>query len=229
MTSIRVNFKHRFPLFPLPGAVLLPHAVQPMQVIEPRYRAMIDAALDGSGQIAVAMHDPVQIGSEPVTAIRPVVCLGQVAHHESVPGGYEVLLHGVCRATIKELFDPEADRNWCEATLTPLESLDEEPPMMPKVRDELYQLLVGEHLSTMRPVESIVQWFEREDVTTHALLELIGSTLVQDEELRYQLLSEPEISRRSDMIRVELLRLDRMLGQAFQQRREDYDHGIHWN
>ena len=52
---------------------------------------------------------------------------------------------------------------------------------------------------------------------------------MQDEELRYQLLSEPEISKRSDMIRVELLRLDRMLGQAFQQRREDYDHGIHWN
>lgn len=229
MTSIRVNFKHHFPIFPLPGAVLLPHAVQPMQVTEPRYRAMIDAALDCSGQIAVAMHDPVQAGSEPITAIRPVVCLGQVAHHESVPGGYEVLLHGVCRAKIEELFDPVDDRNWCEARLKPLESLDEDPPMLPAVREELYQLLVGEHLSSMRPVESIVQWFEREEVTTHALLELIGSTLVHDEELRYQLLSEPEISTRSDIIRIELLRLDRILGLAFEQRRDDLDHGVHWN
>jgi hypothetical protein len=138
-------------------------------------------------------------------------------------------LHGVCRAKIEELFDPVDDRNWCEARLKPLESLDEDPPMLPEVREELYQLLVGEHLSSMRPVESIVQWFEREEVTTHALLELIGSTLVQDEELRYQLLSEPEISTRSDIIRIELLRLDRILGLAFEQRRDDLDHGVHWN
>ena len=66
-------------------------------------------------------------------AIRPVVCLGQVAHHESVPGGYEVLLHGVCRATISEVLEPFDDRPWCEAKLRPLESLDEEPPSMPEV------------------------------------------------------------------------------------------------
>ena len=226
MTSIRVNFKHRFPVFPLPGAVLLPHAVQPMHVTEPRYRSMIDAALDGSGQIAVAMHEGPVDEEQPVTAVRPAVCLGQVAHHESVPGGYEVLLHGVCRATIMEVFDPTEERPWCDAKLRPLETLDEEPPSMIEVRDELHALLVSNHLSSMRPVESIIQWFEREDVSTHALLELIGSTLVHDEELRYQLLAEPAMGRRSDLIRVELIRLDTMLGKAAAQKRDDLERGM---
>ena len=229
MTSIRVNFKNAFPILPLPGTVLLPHAVQPLHVTEARYRTMIDRALDGSGQIAVAMHDTVQPTESDSMSIRPVVCLGQVAHHESVPGGYEVLLHGVCRATISEVREPEGDRNWCEATLRPLEELDREPAPMPKVRDELYQLLCGVHLSTMRPVESIVQWFEREDVSTHALIELIGSTLVQDEELRYTLLAEPEIMRRSDIIRVELMHLDRLVALAMRQQRTDLDRGIQLN
>lgn len=229
MTSIRVNFKHAFPVLPLPGTVLLPHAVQPLHVTEDRYRAMIDSALDGSGQIAVAMHDPAEETDAQSMAIRPVVCLGQVAHHESVPGGYEVLLHGVCRATISEVLEPFDDRPWCEAKLRPLESLDEEPPSMPEVRDELYHLLCGEHLSAMRPVESIVQWFERDDVSTHALIELIGSTLVQDDELRYRLLAEPEITRRSDIIRIELVHLDRLVAQAMRQQRNDLDRGIQLN
>ena len=97
---------------------------------------------------------------------------------------------------------------------------------MIEVRDELHPLLVSNHLSSMRPVESIIQWFEREDVSTHALLELIGSTLVHDEELRYQLLAEPAMGRRSDLIRVELIRLDTMLGKAAAQKRDDLERGM---
>ena len=125
-----------------------------------------------------------------------------------------------------EVFDPTEERPWCDAKLRPLETLDEEPPSMIEVRDELHSLLVSNHLSSMRPVESIIQWFEREDVSTHALLELIGSTLVHDEELRYQLLAEPAMGRRSDLIRVELIRLDTMLGKAAAQKRDDLERGM---
>ena len=49
-------------------------------------------------------------------------------------------------------------------------------------------------------VETVVQWFDREDVTTHALLELIGFALVHDTELKYQLLQEASPVERARLI-----------------------------
>ena len=45
----------------------------------------------------------------------------------------------------------------------------------------------------------------------------------------YRLLAEPEITRRSDIIRIELVHLDRMVAQAMRQQRNDLDRGIQLN
>lgn len=45
-------------IFPLAQVTLMPHAVLPIHIFEPRYRQMIDDALDGPGQIAMAVIDP---------------------------------------------------------------------------------------------------------------------------------------------------------------------------
>ena len=39
---ISVNFSKPMPLFPLPEVVLLPHAIQPLHIFEPRYRLMVE-------------------------------------------------------------------------------------------------------------------------------------------------------------------------------------------
>ena len=222
-TSVRVNFGRPFPLFPLPETVLLPHTVQLLHVSEPRYRALIDNALDGTGQFALATWDRAADSS---TAIRNAVCLVQVMHHEKVDGGYEVMLHGICRARIVELEQEQPDRPWCEARLRPLEELGVELPPMQGLRDELYGLLTTSNLGSLNRVESVVEWFDRKDVSTHTLLELIGFTFVQDSERRYSLLAEPTIDGRTRIIRTELFHLDRLLGRARRQRRDDLDRGI---
>ena len=55
--SIRVNFNKPIPLFPLDSVVLLPQQVMPLHIFEPRYRQMVDEALDSVGQIAMAVID----------------------------------------------------------------------------------------------------------------------------------------------------------------------------
>ena len=100
---------------------------------------------------------------------------------------------------------------------------------MQGVRDELYDLLTGDHLQSLQRAQAIVQWFEREDVTTHALLELIGFTFVQDEETRYRFLAEPSFDGRSHIIRSELGQLDRLIGQARRQVRDDLERGMNLN
>lgn len=222
-TSVRVNFGRPFALFPLPETVLLPHTVQMLHVSEPRYRAMVDRVLDSTGQFALATWDRASSSS---IAIRDAVCLVQVMHHEKVDGGYEIMLHGICRARIVDLESEQPDRAWCEARLQPLEQLGEDLPPMQGLRDELYGLLTNGNIGSLNRVDSIVDWFQRDDVSTHTLLELIGFTFIQDSECRYRLLAEPTIDGRTRIIRSELSQLERMIGLARRQQRDDLDRGI---
>lgn len=229
--SVQVNFGRLFPVFPLPDTVLLPHAVQVLHVTEPRYRSLIDHALDSSGQFALAtwVLDENESEQNIQRAIRDAVCLVQVIHHEEVHGGYEVMLHGICRAGITELIQGTDEHAWCEAKLRPLEQLGDDQPIMQGVRDELYAILTGNHLKALNRVQTVVDWFEREDVSTHTLLELIGFTFVHDREIRYQLLAEPSFDGRTRIIRTELGHLDRLIGLARRQLRDDQERGMSLN
>ena len=228
-TSVRVNFSRPFPLFPLPETVLLPHTVQMLHVSEPRYRALIDHALDSSGQIALGTWDAEGSKGGDASSVRDAVCIVQVMHHESVDDGYEVMLHGVCRAGITTLHQQTDDRPWCQVELRPLEQLGGELPVMQGLRDELYGMLTGNRLNALNRVNTVIDWFEREDVSTHTLLELIGFTFVHDRERRYRLLAEPTVDGRTRIIRMELNHLDRLIGLARRQVRDDLDRGTMLN
>jgi hypothetical protein len=93
------------PLFPLTGAVLLPKAQMPLNIFEPRYLAMIDAALRGDRLIGMIQPDFSVPGVE--RAEKPplvgVGCLGRiVAYQETGDGRCLVTLTGVTRFTLTE-------------------------------------------------------------------------------------------------------------------------------
>lgn len=229
---IRVNFSRPMPLFPLPDAVLLPHAIQPLHVFEPRYRQMVEDCLDGPGQIAMATFAGAAWREEydGTPPLRPAVCVGQIVHHDALPGGrHNILLHGVCRAKIDQLVDPDEERPYRMAKLVPLEAVDKDAPRMLDIRRDLKRLLVGPRLRRMRSVDAVMQWFDREDVSTHALLELIGFALVHDTELRYKLLAEANPRRRAGLIKQELASLDNLVDRADRQSFKRWPKGMSWN
>ncbi|MEX0743958.1 MAG: LON peptidase substrate-binding domain-containing protein, partial [Phycisphaeraceae bacterium] len=55
--SLTVDFSRPLPLFPLANCTLLPHAVVPLHVFEPRYRALAREALESSKLIAMAVFE----------------------------------------------------------------------------------------------------------------------------------------------------------------------------
>lgn len=86
------------PLFPLAGALLLPRGQLPLNVFEPRYLAMIDAAMAGSRLIGIIQPDPAQ----PVKSSPPeLYCIGTAGRitqlAETGDGRYLVQLTGVAR------------------------------------------------------------------------------------------------------------------------------------
>ncbi len=52
------NFSGVARLFPLPNLVMFPHVLQPLHVYEPRYRALLEEALDDDRLIAMAVLAP---------------------------------------------------------------------------------------------------------------------------------------------------------------------------
>ncbi|MGA1801876.1 LON peptidase substrate-binding domain-containing protein [Rhizobium sp. HT1-10] len=84
------------PIFPLSGALLLPGGQLPLNVFEPRYLAMFDAAISGNrliGMIQPALTEPSESGQ-----LAHVGCLGRITSFaETGDGRYMVSLTGICR------------------------------------------------------------------------------------------------------------------------------------
>ncbi|WP_430514109.1 LON peptidase substrate-binding domain-containing protein [Pannonibacter phragmitetus] len=101
-TSIK-DLPATLPVFPLPGALLLPRTQLPLNIFEPRYLAMVDAAL--AGQRLIGMVQPsitdAQDGSQP--ALSRVGCAGRItSFQESGDGRYLISLQGIARFRIAE-------------------------------------------------------------------------------------------------------------------------------
>jgi Lon protease-like protein len=90
------------PVFPLAGAVLLPRGELPLNVFEPRYVAMIDAAI--SDERLIGMIQPLQSGNGATPPrLFQIGCAGRITRFaETGDGRYLITLTGVARFRIGE-------------------------------------------------------------------------------------------------------------------------------
>lgn len=91
------------PLFPLPGALLLPRGQMPLNIFEPRYLAMIDAALAGDRLIGMIQPDPATSETIALPGLYGVGCAGRITQFaETGDGRYLLQLTGICRFRLVE-------------------------------------------------------------------------------------------------------------------------------
>ena len=92
------------PVFPLPGALLLPRGQMPLNIFEPRYLAMVDDALaDRHRLIGMIQPDSAHPGSEDKPNLYKIGCVGRMTQFaESGDGRYLIQLNGVARFRIIE-------------------------------------------------------------------------------------------------------------------------------
>ncbi len=95
------------PVFPLPGALLLPRARLPLNIFEPRYLAMLDDTLKTAHRL-VGMIQPVAVPEgkdEGKTArLHQIGCAGRVtALQETEDGRYLITLSGISRFRLGEM------------------------------------------------------------------------------------------------------------------------------
>lgn len=231
-STIRVNFGKPMPLFPLDSVSLLPQQVLPLHIFEPRYRQMMEHALDGAGQFAMAVFrgrawKQEYHGRPP---LMPAVCVGQIAQHEKLADGrFNLLLQGVCRARIASELAPDESRLYRAATLEPVDATVHEDDELAEAREYLEEALAEGPLAQLAAARAVLEYVQNAEVPTSALLELVSFTMLSGKTLRYRLLAEGDIQRRADLIKSELETLASLIRRAAHQRPEEWPKGLSWN
>ncbi|MEL6372479.1 MAG: LON peptidase substrate-binding domain-containing protein [Pseudomonadota bacterium] len=115
------------PVFPLRGAIVLPRAVLPLNIFEPRYLAMLDHVISGDRLLGIIQPDdqPAPVYRPPSnddadaddheraassdspegkeTALHPVGCVGRVTSFQELDDGRLVIsLTGISRFRVRE-------------------------------------------------------------------------------------------------------------------------------
>ena len=89
------------PVFPLPGVLLLPRGLLPLNIFEPRYLAMVEDALAGDRLIGMIQPRPGNWGAAPAP-LYAVGCAGRItSFDETDDGRYLITLTGLCRFRVE--------------------------------------------------------------------------------------------------------------------------------
>lgn len=155
VTRLPDDFDGRVRLFPLPGLVLFPHAMQPLHIFEPRYCEMLQESLAGDRLIAMATvgdeHSSDNAGQPPVES---TVCIGRIISHAEVEHDrHNILLVGTKRAILRR--ELETGRAFRMAEVEVLD--DVYPPSGAAARRELKKQLLDAFAAVVPATENVEQ------------------------------------------------------------------------
>jgi uncharacterized protein len=90
------------PIFPLPGALLLPRAKLPLHLFEPRYLQMLDDCMKTKHRL-IGMIQPREVPGNAEKRLQAIGCAGRLTgFSETEDGRYMITLSGQSRFRVKE-------------------------------------------------------------------------------------------------------------------------------
>ncbi|MEM9972422.1 MAG: LON peptidase substrate-binding domain-containing protein [Pseudomonadota bacterium] len=98
----RADLPDTIPVFPLPGALLLPRARLPLHIFEPRYLAMLDDTMKTSHRL-IGMIQPREGAPKGERTLHTIGCAGRLtAFSETDDGRYMITLAGISRFRVEK-------------------------------------------------------------------------------------------------------------------------------
>ena len=192
-----------FPVFPLDGALLLPHGNLPLNIFEPRYLNMIDDAL--AGERVIGMVQTVPGGSRNRPSLAAVGCAGRItSFSETGDGRYLITLTGIARFRIeREILTPTPYRQ-AAPDFTPFEA-DLLPPKDDDGFDRVPFLSALKAYLDHRGME--IDWNTAGEAPSEALVNSLAMALPFESQEKQALLEAPSVSERRETL-MTLLRID---------------------
>lgn len=167
------------PLFPLPATVLFPKTYLPLHIFEPRYREMVEDALNDSPETArmigmVLLKENWEKDYYGNPPIHPVGCVGQIMQvHRLNDGRYNLVLYGQDPFRVrKQFYDKSYRRAWIE----PFRPTDDAVAPLPRfLRSELVRLL--KTYAHLRGWENQINTLLEMQLDDERLVQLLSSEL----------------------------------------------------
>jgi uncharacterized protein len=184
------------PIFPLPGAILLPRGQLPLNVFEPRYLNMIDDAM--AGDRIIGMVQP-QGGPQRLPGLSPVGCAGRITSFaETSDGRYLITLTGCARFRLSSEIPTQTPYRQIRADFTPFEADLRTPPVddVGLDREGLLDALRA-YLET-RGLD--IDWDTAETAPPEALINSLSMALPFDPPEKQALLEATSLTDRSTVL-----------------------------
>jgi Lon protease-like protein len=195
-------------LFPLPNLVLFPYTIQPLHIFEPRYRQLMEDALNDDRLIAMALLQPGwEEAYQHKPPIYPVVCVGQIAAEDRLDDGrFNLLLKGARRARV--LQELQTDRLYRTAQVsllndTPVQSPASEQALCGGLRAEL-EAGYAQQLDTLVELRRLLD----SGLPLGALCDVIAFAIPLEVGVKQELLAEVCVKKRAGRL-IALLRDER--------------------
>lgn len=191
----------RLPIFPLPGAILFPRSQLPLHIFEARYRAMVNDALDGAGQIGMIQPTAPEEEGAPLYGVG---CVGEIISVEELDDGrFNIVLHGSSRFRL--VAEADLDTLYRNADVDPRAFDDSEPPplsitLRAEVEREAQRLGDAMRLS--------VDWPAVRRLDDEMLVNAIAQVAPFDVGAKQALLEAPGLTDRADLL-VQLMQFQR--------------------
>jgi len=197
------------PLFPLPGALLLPRGQMPLNIFEKRYVQMIDDALKGERLIGMVQPEP-ESSHSAVPGIYKVGCVGRITQFaESGDGRYLVSLTGIARYRI--LDELSALTPYRQARISFMEfAQDFAPRAGEEAVDRAGVIAVLRDFVAMNRID--VDWDGIDDAPNEALINALAMMAPFGVREKQALLEAPDLKMRADTLiaiaQIEMARRD---------------------
>ncbi|MEM9579528.1 MAG: LON peptidase substrate-binding domain-containing protein [Pseudomonadota bacterium] len=191
------DFPGLVPIFPLPGALLLPRSRLPLHIFEPRYVAMFDDAMKTPERlIAMVQPNPGRNGDE--DGLHSIGCAGRITQFsETEDGRYMLTLTGVSRFRVLREVEGFTPYRRCDVSWDGFEQ-----DLAPAPRDggfdrEAFLDLLSRYF-TMRDLSA--DWETLKDAEDELLVNSLSMMLDFDPEDKQALLEAPCLTTRHETL-----------------------------
>ena len=195
------------PVMTLGNCVLLPQQLLPLRIFEPRYRLMLKESLASHRMFAISLLDDSQVTLDQPEPPHAFTCVGRITNHlEHADGTSHLIIEGLRRARVLNV-----ERSLPYPRLTIAAVVDEpHHDSIATVRDVARILSYSEKIVTpLGPdAEPLLNRFNALTNQPSVLADAVAGHLIEQPELRQELLSCLSLERRLKMVADELAKLD---------------------
>jgi len=185
------------PVFPLPGALLLPRARLPLHIFEPRYLAMVDDTLKTSDRL-IGMIQPRDLKMEGGPTLHSIGCAGRLTgFSETEDGRYMITLSGVSRFRVKREIDGFSPYRRCDVSWQGFDRDLGSPEKDTGLQRETFFPLLRQFFEAE---ELRTDWDSLEDADDELLINSLSMLCPFDAEDKQALLEAPSLETRRETL-----------------------------